>query len=317
MPEPSGAAAAAPEARDLPLHLWGWRQDDWTVEPWERLPGDEGYSSHTFLVRRAGERHVVKAVRKEMGPKLTAGLLVAQEVERHGIAAGGPLPTSGGEVTAYHGDFCYSLLTYLDGSRVDEGDPAHLRAVGRTLGRIDSVLLNAPVPDGVPRWDQLLELFLLEQDFLKGHGWIRQTLEHARGALPESLTVGLINCDAAAKEFRVLGDVAGLLDWSEAMYAPCLLELATTLSYLDDATDGAPLVHGYFEEAPVDPAELGQLAEILRFRCAAEGWIYAARQNAGDQTGTTGGTWSNEKLIERARRNAENADGIAARFQVL
>ncbi|MFB7248992.1 hypothetical protein CW362_39545 [Streptomyces populi] len=316
MPESTDAAAAVPEAHDLPLALWGWQ--GWTVEPWERLPGDEGYSSHTYLVRHDGVRHVVKAVRKDMGPKLTAGLLVAQEVERHGIAAGGPLPTTGGEVTAYQGDFCYSLLTYLDGERVDETDPAHLRAVGRTLGRIDSVLLHAPVPEGVPRWNEVLELFLLEQGFLEGHDWIRRTLEQAGGALsPDDLTIGLINCDAAAKEFRVLGDTAGLLDWSEAMYAPCMLELATTLSYLEDETDGEPLVRGYFEEGPADRAELGFLADILRFRCAAEGWIYAARQSAGDETGTTASTWSNEKLIERARQNAENADRIAARFQVF
>src|SRR5690349_1808579 len=108
---------SVPDETRFPLRLWGW--DDWTVDEWQREPADQGYHSHTYLLGHAGDRYVLKVVPAAEGPKFTDGLAVAEYAQAHGVPSGAPIRTSAGELTAYDEQWCWALLEFLDGDRVD------------------------------------------------------------------------------------------------------------------------------------------------------------------------------------------------------
>jgi Ser/Thr protein kinase RdoA (MazF antagonist) len=297
----------------FPLHLWGWQE--WSVRPWHRDAADLGYNSHTHLVIHESERYVVKVVPKEVGPKYTDGLAVAALVEAAGIPTGAPVPTAAGDLTAYDGERCWGVLRFLDGTRVDTADARHLGLVGQTLGRIHAVLQHVEPPPHLLRWDQLGGAFG-DAPFLADKAWILEAFGAAFAALPSDLTMGLIHCDPHADSFRIGATAVGVIDWGEVMYAPCLLDVATTLSYFDESVDARPFLASYLETAPMRRTELAALAAMLKLRAAAEAYIYASRDWMGNNVGFDGGQHDNVSLLERARKNIDSAEQHAERFRI-
>lgn len=301
-----------PLVGELPLDMWGW--DGWEVRPWDRDPIDMGYNSYTFLAEHDSRKHVVKCVPAGMGPKFTDGLSVAKVVEEHGIPAGGPLLTTSGEVTAYQGEWCWAVLKHLDGEQGSEKVPDHLCRVGETLGAIHGALLATPPPAHITRWDRL-DAMLADAPFLTDKPWIQQAMHEARDAVPADATMGLTHADPVIAAFRMGDGWTGIIDWGEVAYAPCLYDVAITLSYLEESVDARPLLEGYLAKSPVQRSELSLLGPLLKFRAAAEAWVYARREWTGNNVGFDGGPYTNAMLIERAQRNIESAEENGRRFQ--
>ncbi|MBM4796036.1 phosphotransferase [Streptomyces sioyaensis] len=302
---------AEPLIDEIPLSLWG--RSDLRVLPWERDPVDLGFHSYTYLVGSDSDMYVAKCVPAAQGPKFTSGLTVALVVEEHGIPAGGPLPTAQGEITAYHGEWCWALLRHLDGGRADENDPVHMRRAGETLGAIHTALVDTPPPPDILSWDHLDVMMVAEAPFLEDKPWIQRAMCEAYETVAGKVTVGLLHADASMNTFRVKPDSMGLFDWGEVMYGPLLFDVATALSYLERSVDVGPLLRGYIAKSPVPPSELPHLGALLKFRAAAEAWIYARRAWVGNDIGNIG-ELSNANLLDRARKNLASAEQDGERF---
>jgi hypothetical protein len=124
----------------------------------------------------------------------------------------------------------------IAGRRVDTADPAQLEQVGATLARVHRGLFDLPRPDHVAAWGQMGWL-LAPAEFLEPYPWIQRAIAQALEDLPDELVTGVVHGDPRIVEFRIDGDVTGLVDWDEVMYAPQVFDVATILSYLDEGTD--------------------------------------------------------------------------------
>jgi homoserine kinase type II len=257
--------------------------------------------------------YVAKCVPSAQGSKFTSGLKVAQVVEDHGIPAGAALPTVKGEITAYHGEWCWALLRHVDGGRADENNPVHMRRVGETLGAIHTALVDTPVPPDILRWDHLDVMISAEAPFLDDKPWIQQAMREAHETVSGKVMMGLLHSDASMNTFRVKPDSMGLFDWGEVMYGPFLFDVATALSYLDKSVDVGPLLRGYMAKSPVSPTELPFIGALLKFRAAAEAWIYARRKWVGNNIGNLADL-SNANLLDRAQKNLASAEEDGERF---
>jgi len=99
----------------------------------------------------------------------------------------------------------------------------------------------------------------------------------------------LVSDGAAAGETVGAGEVCGLIDFGDLCRAPRVCGLAIALTYAMATWHGAgdpwravlPLVEGYHEEAPLTPAELALLPELVRARVAVS-IVMAAKQHAAD-----------------------------------
>ncbi|MGW5689896.1 phosphotransferase enzyme family protein [Streptomyces asiaticus] len=302
---------AEPLTDDIPLSLWG--RNDLRVLPWDRDPVDLGFHSYTYLIGSDSDMYVAKCVPAAQGPKFTSGLKVALVVEDHGIPAGAPLQTVKGEVTAYHGEWCWALLRHLDGGRADENDPVHMRRAGETLGAVHTALADTLPPPDILRWDHLDGMMSAQAPFLDDKPWIQQAMREAHETVSGKVTMGLLHSDASMNTFRVKPDSMGLFDWGEVMYGPFLFDVATALSYLDKSVDVGPLLQGYMAKSPVPRSELPLIGTLLKFRAAAEAWIYARREWVGNDIGNIGDL-SNANLLDRARKNLASAEEDGKRF---
>lgn len=307
----SSSLPAEPVTDDVPLSLWG--RDDLRVLPWERDSVDLGFHSYTYLVGSDSDLYVAKCVPVDQGPKFTSGLKVALVVEDHGISAGAPLPTVEGEVSAYQGEWCWALLRHVDGGRADENNPDHMRLAGETLGAVHTALVGTPPPPDILRWDHLDVMMSAEAPFLEDKPWIQQAMREAHETVSGKVTMGVLHADASMNTFRVKPDSMGLFDWGEVMYGPFLFDVATALSYLDKSVDVGPLLRGYMAKAPVSRSELAFIGTLLKFRAAAEAWIYARREWVGNNIGNLGDL-TNANLLDRARKNLASAEEDGARF---
>ncbi|WP_369355252.1 phosphotransferase enzyme family protein [Streptomyces sp. cg2] len=299
---------AAPAAEDLPLHLW--EDADFRVVPWPAETWKIGYNSHTWLLERDGDRAVLKAVPKGYGVKFASGLRAAEMAERAGIPSAAPRRTRAGEVVAEHGDWCWGLLEYLEGRPTNTDDPAELAMVGGTLGRIHESLRAVPPLPETMVWSRM-EWLLEPQPFLADLEWIQQAIREGFAALPEILSDGIIHCDPRLTEFRFDGAKVGLLDWGEVMHGPHMLDVATTLSFMDPEIDPTPFLKGYLETSPAGVEDFAQLPTMLKLRAAIEGWIYARRRHFDVDLGQIG-EHTNSTLIDRARDNIAAADALPA-----
>jgi Ser/Thr protein kinase RdoA (MazF antagonist) len=292
-----------PSVDQLPLAAWVG--DDWSVLPWEREPVEIGYNSHTWKVDSGGVLSVLKAVPLEHADRFEVGLSVATTAASHGVPSGAPRPTADGALVARSGDWCWALLEFLDGQRIDTTDAAQLHEVGAVLGRVHTALRDMPRPEHVMAWDEM-DWLLADADFLEPHPWIQRAVAESMAELPHDLVTGVIHGDPRVTEFRTDGAVVGLLDWGEVMYAPHVFDVATVLSYLDAGTDTEPLLRGYLSESVIGAAELTHVDTVRKFRYAAEAWIYARRESFGITLGQEGSHHTNLSILEMKR------DDIAA-----
>jgi Ser/Thr protein kinase RdoA (MazF antagonist) len=300
----------SPDVGDLPLARWGWQ--DAIVVPWPAETWKIGYNSHTWLLELDDVRAVLKAVPRGYGVEFSSGLIAAEMAEEQGIPSGGPHRTDGGEVVIEHGEWSWGLLSYLDGRPTDTEDPAELALVGRALGRIHSALREvAPLPDTM-NWQQM-DWILEPQPFLEDKEWIQRSFREGFAALPANLSSGIIHCDPRLTEFRIQGELVGLLDWGEVSHGPHMYDIAATLSFMDKSIDHAPFLSGYLETSPARREEFAQLPTMLKVRASIEGWIYARREHFAVDLGQVG-KHTNSSLIERSRDNIAAAEAMPKDF---
>ena len=113
---------------------------EWLGEAAMRVPV-VAMNSSVWMVSAGEERYVLKIT----GAAEMAGLRVATWLEDHGLTTGAPLRM------AVRGDRLVALLRFVDGRELTTSD-GDIVIVGETLGRTHSLLVGAPVPQGLERW---------------------------------------------------------------------------------------------------------------------------------------------------------------------
>ena len=264
---------------------------------------DGGMGSRTWIVDDAGRRWVLKAVAPALGDQLAGGLAVAERLDRAGISAGKPEPTTGGSLTATAGGCTLGLLAWVPGDPLTGDDERERRLIGATLARVHRALSGQVVP-AARRFHWV--------DPAAAHLSIRPWLRPAVAAavagieLPGAAawSAGLLHIDPAAGAFRLdpaTGRV-GVIDWSVAMRGPLLYDLASAAMYLGGLEAAGDMIEAYLASGVLSRPEADHgLRPMLRFRWAVQANYFAFRITENDLTGIDGPA-GNEKGLEDARR---------------
>ena len=170
------------------------------------------------------------------------------------------------------------LLTWVAGTpwgRLDDHDAAALASLGRAVAELDAALADFEHP----RLDRRLRWNMVQAGELVGAAddadpVLERFAEHVLPALRE-LPAQAIHNDA--NEHNVLvgddGLVSGLIDFGDLCRAPRACGLAVACAYAMTALAVPeravlPVVAGYHEVAPLTPAELALLPDLIRVRLA-------------------------------------------------
>ncbi|WP_214409189.1 aminotransferase class III-fold pyridoxal phosphate-dependent enzyme [Sphaerisporangium fuscum] len=268
-----------------------------------RLPGERDLNFR--LSAAGGERYVVKLHVPGTDPaELDLQNAVLSHLEaQHApppaprvVAAGDgrgavPVPWSDGERTL-------RVLTWMHGRPWTEVEPTpgRLRDLGRHVAGVDRAMrdLTHPAMRRELLWN-LTSAPRVEPFAAAVDGSLRPLVlqvfdrfrAHVAPRLP-SLPHQIIHNDG--NEFNILvddsGGVAGLIDFGDVVWSPRICGLAVAGAYAmqghhDPVRAVLPLVAGYDEVAPLAPAELEVLYDLMRTRLAMSVCM-AARQHAGD-----------------------------------
>ena len=214
-----------------------------------------------------------------------AGLRVAAWLEERGQRTGAPIRM------AVRGDRLVALLRYAEGRGLGRS-ATDVDLIGRTLARVHSMLVGAPVPDGLDRWPwRSVDPTLIDEPDLRAAA--TQAIDAANQLAP-TLTHGILHGDP--NEFLASdGDVA-LIDWGAACHGPLLYDVASAWLFSDER-----VVASYARTAPISTEELGATDVFLAFRWAVQAWYFSDRLHRGDLTGLADST-ENDKGLSDARR---------------
>ena len=267
---------------------------------------DGGMGSQTWIVERGRDRWMAKSVAPHLAESFAQGLQVSQILDDSGIAAGAPVPTLTGSVTAdaASGDWM-AVLTWVPGTPLTGNGVDERRLIGATLARVHRVLRDREVPAG-----QRFHWVNPAAPHLVLRPWIRPAVGAAVDALaafrrqvpgwPE----GLLHADPAPEAFRYdsATGTCGIIDWSSALHGPLLYDLASAVMYLGGPDRAAAMIDAYQAAGLLSRQEISaDLPVMLRFRWAVQADYFAWRVTSNDLTGITG-PQENEKGLEDARR---------------
>lgn len=240
-------------------------------------------NSSAWLVSSGADRYVLKISR----PAEQSGLQVAAWLDDRGVRTGAPVRTTerGGRLAA--------LLRFVDGRGLDTLD-GDIEIVGETLGRAHSLLVGAPVPQGLERWPWAWPdpSTIDEPDLRTAAAGAIVAAER----LAPALTHGILHGDPAPEAFLAEGDDIALIDWGAACHGPLLYDVASAWLYTDEHVLAA-----YGRTAPIKAGELASTAVFLAFRWAVQAWYFSDRIHRRDLTGLAGDA-DNEKGLADARR---------------
>lgn len=275
----------------------------WDLVEAQVSPHAGGMNSKTWLVERGGQRWVAKAVPPAARTSFTGGLAVADRLQRAGVPAGAPTPTSDGQVVVTVAGCPLALLTWVPGVELTGQGPEEQRLIGRTLGRVHRALTEVRV-----RGTERFHWVDPTADHLGVRDWVRPAVTAAVLELhelrPETLSWGLLHTDPAPEAFRLdrTTDTCGVIDWSVALTGPLLYDLASAVMYVGGADRAGDLVEAYLGQDVLDRPEVERgLLPMLRFRWAVQADYFARRIVGDDRTGI-GGPEGNEKGLADARR---------------
>jgi len=260
--------------------LAAWQLDA-TVKV-ELLPG--GFNSRTWRVCCGTEQFVAKLVPHTA--TFEAGLIVAEQLERAGFSAGGPLRTRHGALTVRLADQSLALLRFVRGEPIDPARTGDLRIWGETMAQIHLLQQQAPsIPEGLPRWpwtwlDPIVPYLGIEPS-------IRPTIERALEEVREleatrPLTLGILHGDGASVLVDITTGARAVIDWGAAMWGPLLYDVASAcwlFQFKDrhDPRDFTPFLEAYQCHAPLPAEELSALDVFVRLRCAVQAFYFAWR----------------------------------------
>jgi Ser/Thr protein kinase RdoA (MazF antagonist) len=284
----------------------------WNLPDASVVAHNGGMNSATWFVGDQDRRWVAKAVAASSRHGFRAGLAVATTVERAGIAAGAPVPTTDGRLVASVDGVPLALLTWVPGSELTGADPGELRLMGATLAAAHAALRGVAV-------DDMDHFHWVDPDaeHLAVRAWIREPVAAAVAALdelgPASLSHGLVHSDPAPEAFRLdaARGTCGLIDWSVALWAPLLYDLASAVMYVGGPDRAEPLVDAYLARGLLSSEEVERgLVTMLRFRWAVQADYFARRVVTDDMTGIATAA-ENEKGLADARRGLGRLAGPA------
>jgi 4-aminobutyrate aminotransferase-like enzyme/Ser/Thr protein kinase RdoA (MazF antagonist) len=213
------------------------------------------------------------------------------------------IPAANGDLLTSIGDGELArLLTWIDGDLWSESKDLsddNKVQLGRLIAAIDGKLadvdpakhleiLNRPFGwNALQAEDLLIDIKLIADPELQAQ--VQAIFDRALGkSLPKvrALQHQIIHNDANDNNVVVAdGNVAGLIDFGDLIYAPRVCGLAVGCAYQLDARDPVAsiysVVRGYHEVAPLSPAELEVLFDLICLRVATS-IVMAHRQLATD-----------------------------------
>jgi homoserine kinase type II len=240
-------------------------------------------NSSAWIVTSGSERYVLKISSAAEAPALR----VAAWLDEHGLRTGAParMAVRDGRLVA--------LLRFVDGRALASSD-SDVDLLGATLGRAHSLLVEAPVPQGLERWPWAwLDPAVIRASDLRLAAV--EAIQRAE-ALAPTLTHGVLHADPAPEAFIASGEDVALIDWGAACHGPLLYDVASAWMYA-----GERVLTAYARTAPVSAGELSSAADFLAFRWAVQAWYFSDRIRRRDLTGLAGDA-GNDKGLADARR---------------
>jgi homoserine kinase type II len=248
----------------------------------ERLLG--GFNSRTWRISSSAGEYVAKLV--PYNATFEAGLIVAEQLERVGFRAGGPLRTRNGALTVCLADESLALLHFVHGEPIDPASSDDLRIWGETLAQAHVVQRRVlSIPVGLPRWPWLwLDPTLAYLDI---EPWVPPMIQQALTEVRELeaarlLTLGIVHGDGAPVLVDAASGQRAVIDWGAAMWGPLLYDVASARWFFQfrdqgNPDDFAPFLDAYRDHGPMPVEELGGLETFVRLRCAVQAFYFAWR----------------------------------------
>jgi homoserine kinase type II len=254
-------------------HLRSLLRDQWHLTPTAITELDGGLMSRAWEVAADEDRYLARLVDGGMRPPVEAGLAAAEHLRGWGIAAGTPVRTLGGALTAAAPGGALAVLRRIPGRPLTGGDPLDQQWWGDRLGSVHRALQQFHHP-GLRPWN------LLDPDapHLDAEPWLRPAVADAvtattRLTVTDRLTYGVLHGDPSPGEFVMDADTGrtGLLDCGASGTGPLVYDVAAAVAYAGGVDESAELLDGYLAAGPVHRDELdAALPVLLRFRWAVQ-----------------------------------------------
>jgi homoserine kinase type II len=240
-------------------------------------------NSSAWMVASGSDRFVLKVAKASE----QAGLRASAWLEEGGFLTGAPVRMT------VRGNRLIALLRFVDGRGLESlsGD---IDLVGETLGRAHSLLVGAPVPEGLDRWPwHWVDPTVIDDPDLRTAAM--QAIDTAERLAP-AVTHGILHGDPAPEAFLAAQEGVALIDWGAACHGPLLYDAASAWFYTDERVLAA-----YARTAPISTDEVACAAPFLAFRWAVQAWYFSDRLRRRDLTGIAGDA-DNDKGLADARR---------------
>lgn len=258
----------------------------WNLAPARVVPLDRGVAARAWTVGTGTGDFVVQLVDPADRGAMEAGLSAVEHLRDRAVAAGAPVRTRAGALTATNTAGAWAVLHQPPGRRLVGGDPVDQQWWGDLLGRAHREL-DGFAPAGLRRWHWLRA----EAAHLALEPWMRPAVSEAVGlmtrlSVTDRLTYGVLHGDPAPAGFVVDIDTGrtALAGWGPATSGPLVYDLASAVVYAGGVDAAGDLIDGYTAAGPVSPPEVdAALPVLLRFRLAvlADGF---ARRIAAEGT---------------------------------
>ncbi|WP_433302536.1 phosphotransferase enzyme family protein [Actinoplanes sp. CA-030573] len=273
-------------------------RDQWHLLPTEikALPCE--VLSRGWEITAGGRRYVCRLVEPADRQPVEAGLVAAEHLRIRDIAAGEPVRTLAGGLTARTPAGALALLRRVPGRPLDGRDPVDQQWWGDRLGAVHRALQGFHHP-GLRPW-QVLDH---NAPHLAAEAWLRGAVADAVSAavrltVTDRLTYGMLHGDPSPASFVVDAATgrAGLLDCGAGGMGPLVYDVAAAIGYAGGVAKAGELIDGYLAAGPVRRDELEAALPVLsRLRWAVRADRAARR---GDR-----------KTLRRARRALEAPGG--------
>jgi Ser/Thr protein kinase RdoA (MazF antagonist) len=259
-------------------------RDQWHLTPSEIAPLPEELLSRGWEITAGPERYVCRLAEPGARHPVEAGLLAAEHLRIRNIAAGEPVRTLGGALTAQTPAGALALLRRVPGRRLDGRDPVDQQWWGDRLGAVHRALQHFHHA-GLRPWQPLDP----NAPHLAAEPWLRAAVADAVGAVTrlsvtDRLTYWVLHGDPSPGNFVVDHRTgrAGLLDCGASGVGPLVYDVAAAVHYTGGPCCAAELIDGYVAAGPVHRDELdAALPVLLRLRWAVRADRAARRGDAG------------------------------------
>jgi Ser/Thr protein kinase RdoA (MazF antagonist) len=271
-------------------------RDQWHLQLSEITALPDELLSRGWEVTAGLQRYVCRLAEPGARQPVEAGLVAAEHLRGRDIAAGEPVRTLAGTLTAQTPAGALAVLRRVPGRPLDGRDPLDQQWWGDRLGAVHRALQGFHHP-GLRPWQPLDHT----AEHLGAEPWLRGAVADAAGAatrltVTDRLTYGVLLGDPAPAGFVVDAGTgrAGLLDCGASGIGPLVYDVAAAVVYAGGVATATDLIDGYLAAGPVGRDELDvALPVLMRLRWAVRADRAARR--------------SDSRALRRARRALEAA----------